>query len=206
MKLKLNSKRSQFFVGVLAGLFGLSSFTGIGLLIPKPLQAQYATSATRSQNLWQYASFPVENFQAYTSGFGYRSSPVNGSSQFHYGLDLAAPIGSYVRNWWAGKVVELSDNTACGTMIKIQSGDWQHVYCHLLGSVQSDRQTHYLIDREGGIIIQLGQEIPAGARIARVGMSGRTTGPHLHWGLKYSNNHIDPALVLQAMFSQQAQL
>lgn len=206
MKLKFNAERSKSFIGVLAGLFGLSSFIGISFLIPKPLQAQYAASATRSQNIWQYASFPVENFQAYTSGFGYRSSPINGSSQFHYGLDLAAPIGSYVRNWWTGKVVELSDNTACGTMIKIQSGDWQHVYCHLLGSVQRDRQTHYLVDREGGIIIQLGQEIPSGARIARVGMSGRTTGPHLHWGLKYSNNHIDPALVLQAMFGQQAQL
>jgi murein DD-endopeptidase MepM/ murein hydrolase activator NlpD len=102
--------------------------------------------------------------------------------------------------------VELSDNTACGTMIKIQSGDWQHVYCHLMGRVQSDRNTRYLVDREGGIVLQLGQEVPAGARIARVGMSGRTTGPHLHWGLKYANNYLDPALVLQAMFTTQAKL
>jgi murein DD-endopeptidase MepM/ murein hydrolase activator NlpD len=180
--------------------------TGIGAFLPSSLQAQYTPTATRQQNPWQSASFPVENFQAYTSGYGYRSSPVDGSSQFHYGLDLAAPLGSYVRSWWTGQVVELSDNTACGTMIKIQSGDWQHVYCHLMGRVQSDRNTRYLVDREGGIVLQLGQQVPAGARIARVGMSGRTTGPHLHWGLKYANNYLDPALVLQAMFTTQAKL
>ena len=146
----------------------------------------------------------MENFQSYTSGFGYRSSPVDGSSQFHYGLDLAAPIGSYVRNWWTGQIVELSDNTACGTMIRVQSGEWQHVYCHLMWRVEISNGTRYLVDREGGIVLQQGQEIPVGARIARVGMSGRTTGPHLHWGLKYNGQFIDPALVLQAMFTQQA--
>jgi murein DD-endopeptidase MepM/ murein hydrolase activator NlpD len=210
MKLKLNFEwvlpyrsRRRSLNWAIAGLL---SMTGIGGLVPSSLQAQYTPTATRQQNPWQSASFPVENFQAYTSGYGYRSSPVDGSSQFHYGLDLAAPIGSYVRSWWTGQVVELSDNTACGTMIKIQSGDWQHVYCHLMGRVQSDRNTRYLVDREGGIVLQLGQQVPAGARIARVGMSGRTTGPHLHWGLKYANNYLDPALVLQAMFTTQVKL
>jgi murein DD-endopeptidase MepM/ murein hydrolase activator NlpD len=210
MKLKLNfgrvlphRSRRELFTWAIASLLSVST---ISAFLPQSLQAQYAPTATRQQNPWQYASFPVENFQAYTSGYGYRSSPVDGSSQFHYGLDLAAPIGSYVRSWWTGQVVELSDNTACGTMIKIQSGDWQHVYCHLMGRVQSDRNTRYLVDREGGIVLQLGQEIPAGARIARVGMTGRTTGPHLHWGLKYANNYLDPALVLQAMFTTQAKL
>jgi murein DD-endopeptidase MepM/ murein hydrolase activator NlpD len=186
---------------VLSGL--LTGFVSFGLA-PKTTQAQYSPTAVRPSNPWQYASFPVENFQSYTSGFGYRSSPVDGSSQFHYGLDLAAPIGSYVRNWWTGQIVELSDNTACGTMIRVQSGEWQHVYCHLMGRVEISNGTRYLVDREGGIVLQQGQEIPVGARIARVGMSGRTTGPHLHWGLKYNGQFIDPALVLQAMFTQQA--
>jgi len=37
-----------------------------------------------------------------------------------------------------------------------------------------------------------------------VGMTGHTTGPHLHWALKYSDNSVDPALVLRAMYAQQS--
>ena len=53
--------------------------------------------------IWANASFPVENFQSYTSPFGYRTSPVSGKRQFHNGLDLAAPRGSYIRSWWGGQ-------------------------------------------------------------------------------------------------------
>ncbi|NJR64476.1 MAG: M23 family metallopeptidase [Leptolyngbyaceae cyanobacterium CRU_2_3] len=163
--------------------------------------AQVAASA----NAWNGASFPVENFQAYTSPFGYRASPSGGYSQeFHYGLDMAAPEGSYIRNWWSGKVVEVSDNSNCGTSVVVESGNWTHIYCHMEGHVETDARGLSMIDREGGIQIYEGQQIVAGARIGRVGMSGRTTGPHLHWGLKYDNNWVDPAYVLQAMYSSQA--
>ena len=170
-----------------------------------PSQAQYVP-ATNSSNTWQYASFPVENFQTYTSGYGYRTSPVTGKYQFHRGLDLAAPLGSYVRNWWGGRVVGLSDHTACGTMITIQSGHWTHIYCHLMGTVEDSSEGRYLIDREGGLVIWLGQDVPSGARIGRVRMTGRTTGPHLHWGLKYRGKYLDPALVLEEMYGGQANL
>lgn len=153
--------------------------------------------------IWEKGSFPVENFQSYTSGFGYRISPVTGERQFHTGLDMAAPRGSYIRSWWGGNVSDLSDNTACGTLITIQSGQWQHVYCHLEGYVEDSGNGKFLVDRDGGIQITLGQDIPAGARIGRIGMSGRTTGPHLHWTLKYNGDYIDPALVLKEMFKRQ---
>lgn len=153
---------------------------------------------------WYGASFPVENFQAYTSPFGYRQSPEGGySTEFHYGLDMAAPEGSYIRNWWGGKVVEVSDDSNCGTSVVVESGPWMHIYCHMEGHVEADDRGRYMIDREGGIQIWENQDLPAGARIGRVGMSGRTTGPHLHWGLKYSENWVDPALVLRAMYSTQ---
>lgn len=157
-----------------------------------------------SRNSWQGGSFPVENFQTYTSGFGYRRSATGGGGwEFHRGLDLAAPDGSYIRNWWTGQVIEVSDNTSCGTSVKIQSGEWTHVYCHMKGHVGTDEGRRYLIDRTGGILLWVGQQVPSGARIGRVGMTGRTTGPHLHWGIKYTNQYIDPALVLRAMYSQQ---
>jgi murein DD-endopeptidase MepM/ murein hydrolase activator NlpD len=153
---------------------------------------------------WRYASFPVENFIDYTSPFGYRSSATGGGGQeFHSGLDMAAPQGSYVRSWWAGKVVEVSDNSRCGTSVVIQSGSWTHIYCHMEGHVEAGNGGRYMVDRTGGIMIWEGQQIPTGTRIGRVGMTGRTTGPHLHWGLKHDGQWIDPALVLRAMFSQQ---
>lgn len=162
---------------------------------------QIATSAT---NQWYGASFPVEHFQAYTSPFGYRQSPDGGySTEFHYGLDMAAPEGSYIRNWWTGKVVEVSDDSNCGTSVVVESGTWMHIYCHMQGHVEQQEKGRYLIDREGGIQIWEGQDIAAGARIGRVGMTGRTTGPHLHWGLKFDENWVDPALVLRAMYVSQ---
>jgi murein DD-endopeptidase MepM/ murein hydrolase activator NlpD len=147
---------------------------------------------------WQSASFPVENFQTYTSPFG----PRGGG--FHYGLDLAAPEGSYIRNWWAGKVVEVWEDSRCGTGIAIQSGYWEHIYCHVQGRVDTSNGRKYFIDRAGGITLWEGQTVRAGDRIARVGMTGRTSGPHLHWGLKYSGEWVDPGLILREMYAQQS--
>lgn len=153
--------------------------------------------------VWEKGSFPVENFQSYTSPFGYRASPVTGKRQFHNGLDLAAPRGSYIRSWWGGKITDMSDNTACGTSITIQSGAWTHSYCHMEGYVENHSSGRFLVDRDGGIQLVLGQDIPVGARIGRIGMTGRTTGPHLHWVLKHNGGYVDPGLVLKEMFKRQ---
>ena len=146
---------------------------------------------------WQNASFPVENFQGYTSAFGPRGRG------FHYGLDLAAPQGSYIRSWWTGTVMEVWEDRRCGTGIIIKSGSWEHFYCHVQGKVETHNGHRYLIDRGGGIMLPQGQVLPAGSRIARVGMTGRTSGPHLHWGLKYGGRWVDPALILREMYTQQ---
>lgn len=152
---------------------------------------------------WSSASFPVENFQTYTSPYGQRVGP-DGRPQMHRGLDLAAPQGSYIRNWWAGRVVEVSDEGNCGTSIVIQSGPYEHIYCHMIGQVEVSQGERYLVDREGGIQIRQGQTLPTAVRIGRVGMTGRTTGPHLHWGMRYSGQWLDPAYILQAMYTAQA--
>lgn len=148
---------------------------------------------------WQAASFPVENFVAYTSAFGYRQHPYGGTS-FHYGLDIAAPMGSYIRAWWEGIVVEVSDDTACGTSVVVESEGWLHIYCHMQGyiviEVDGDR---WMVDNAGGIQIRQGDKVKSGQRIGRIGMTGRTTGPHLHWGMKYQGSWIDPATILKAM-------
>lgn len=176
----------------------------------QPLSRELVTArsanrkAASSGNRWHYGSFPVENFQSYTSGFGYRRGATGGSRwEFHRGLDLAAPKGSYIRNWWAGRVAKVSSDRLCGTSIVVQSGKWQHVYCHMEGSIATENGQRYLDDRAGGIRLREGQEVATGTRIGRVGMTGRTTGPHLHWGVKYDKDWIDPGLILRAMYDQQ---
>lgn len=193
------SGRKLLLAGI--GLLGTIALS-VGQGSVTALETGSATIATGST--WSGSSFPVENFQEYTSPFGYRRSPDGSTSQeFHRGLDMAAPQGSYVRNWWAGKVVQVSDGTACGTYVVIQSGQWEHLYCHMEGHVETTNGQRYLIDRSGGVQIAEGQIVPAGSRIGRVGMTGRTTGPHLHWGLKYAGQSVDPALVLRAMYAEQ---
>ena len=169
----------------------------IGNLEPREIDIPQEPEQIALASSWQNASFPLENFQTYTSAFG----PRGGG--FHYGLDLAAPQGSYIRNWWAGKVVEVWEDSRCGTGIAIQSGYWEHIYCHVQGRVDTQNGRKYFSDRSGGIVLWEGQTVRAGDRIARVGMTGRTSGPHLHWGLKYSGEWVDPALILREMYAQQ---
>ncbi|GAB1538480.1 hypothetical protein NUACC21_11420 [Scytonema sp. NUACC21] len=64
-----------------------------------PSQFPNKSDLQASNNNWLSASFPVENFKAYTSPFGYRPSATGGSNwEFHSGLDIAAPQGRYIRN------------------------------------------------------------------------------------------------------------
>jgi murein DD-endopeptidase MepM/ murein hydrolase activator NlpD len=199
----LRHGRPRFWILAVASCVLITSLTVTNVFAQTGVGTEVARSQLTARANWKYASFPVEEFLAYTSPFGYRTSPTGGSREFHRGLDIAAPDGSYVRNWWSGEVVELSDHTACGTLVAIQSGSWRHIYCHLKGKVVVYQNRTYLDDRAGGVTLTLGQRIPTGARIGRVGMTGRTTGPHLHWGLKYGSEYVDPADVLREMHRQQ---
>jgi len=202
----INQQQKVVKSGTILLILGLS-FISLTTLSPQPEIArarEVQSKNVKTRSTWLGASFPVENFQAYTSAFGYRRSATGGDNwEFHGGLDIAAPQGSYIRNWWAGTVIKIGDGNACGTHLVIKSGEWEHTYCHMEGSAGTTSGRRYLIDRAAGIQIWEGQQIPTGARIGRVGMTGRTTGPHLHWGLKYSGNYVDPAMVLREMFSQQ---
>jgi len=191
-------KRNRWLSMAGASLLGLS----LAPIVSQQAIGNQAPQVAVGTGIWRNGSFPVENFQGYTSPFGYRSSPTGGySSEFHTGLDFAAPTGSYIRNWWSGRVVSVSDNTACGTSVRVQSGSWVHVYCHMQGHVARDSKGSYVVD--GGLRIRQGQTIRAGQRIGRIGMTGRTTGPHLHWTLKYRGKLVDPAAVLRAMHRAQ---
>lgn len=133
---------------------------------------------------WNQPSFPVENFQGYTSGFGWRWNHTD----FHPGLDIAAPYGSYIHNWLRGHAISVGQDGRCGMHVVIKSGKWKATYCHM-----------------SRVQVVEGPIIPTGTVIGQVGMTGRTTGPHLHFQLQYNDQLVNPALALKAMYVAQHQ-
>lgn len=170
---------SRWVMGLMVSLAGL-------VHAPGPSQANQPMS-------WGRGSFPVASFAGYTSPFGLRVHPITGGVRPHAGLDIAAPLGSAVRNWWGGTLVATIEDSGCGNGLLIRSGAYEHVYCHLAGQVDGDSY------RSGSVILRRGQRLRTGQIIGHVGLSGSTTGPHLHWGLRYRNRWLDPAAVLRAM-------
>ena len=102
-------------------------------------------------------------------------------------------MGSPVRNWWGGVVREVIVDGRCGLGLLIASGPYEHIYCHLAGSASAG------VYRSGPVALAAGSRVRSGQLIGHVGLSGRTTGPHLHWGLRYRGQWLDPAAVLRAM-------
>ena len=154
-----------------------------------------AAAWARQPGRWIQGVFPVAGFAGYTSGYGLRVHPLSGTLRSHDGIDIAAPLGAPVRSWWSGRLVELIQDNGCGIGLVVRSGDYEHIYCHLGGSVVADTV------RSGPVLLRIGQRLAAGQTIGHVGLSGATTGPHLHWGLRYRGAWLDPARVLRAMAS-----
>ncbi len=142
---------------------------------------------------WLSGTFPVVSFAGYTSGFGMRVHPLGGDLRPHYGVDIAAPLGSEVRSWWSGRVSEVIRDGGCGNGLVIRSGDYEHIYCHLAGSVEGGSY------RSGALSLVVGQPVRSGQPIAHVGLTGSSTGPHLHWGMRFRGQWLDPARILRAM-------
>lgn len=164
------------------GLRALALLAALPPLWPQPLQAG---------NPWSLGVFPVSRFQAYTSHYGMRAGP--GGVRPHNGIDIAAPLGSPIHNWWGGVLQDVINDGACGVGLVIRSGAYEHIYCHLAGWASGDSY------RSGPVLLRRGQALRTGQLIGHVGLSGRTTGPHLHWGLRHDGHWLDPARILRAM-------
>ncbi len=162
---------------------------GAGLLLASPSLPANAFN----RGTWLSGSFPVVSFAGYTSGFGLRIHPLGGDLRPHYGVDIAAPLGSDVRSWWSGRVSEVIRDGGCGNGLVIRSGDYEHIYCHLAGRVEGGSY------RSGALSLVVGQPVRSGQPIAHVGLTGSSTGPHLHWGMRFRGQWLDPARILRAM-------
>ena len=169
-----------------------SALVAAGLIAPGALNPG-AQALAQSRTTWLRGVFPVASFAGYTSPFGMRSHPLSGDVRPHYGVDIAGPLGSPVRSWWSGQVSEVISDGGCGNGLTIRSGDYEHIYCHLAGSAGEGWY------RSGAVLLRVGQRVRAGQVIGHIGLTGSTTGPHLHWGMRYRGEWMDPARVLRAM-------
>jgi murein DD-endopeptidase MepM/ murein hydrolase activator NlpD len=113
---------------------------------------------------------------ALTSAFGMRQSPFTGAWQFHRGIDLAAPVGTSVSACKAGTVRFTGYSQVYGNHVIVShAGNMESLYAHL--SVMS---------------VKPGDVVTKGEVIGKVGVTGATTGPHLHFEILVGNTPQDP--------------
>ncbi|MBV8887767.1 MAG: peptidoglycan DD-metalloendopeptidase family protein [Chroococcidiopsidaceae cyanobacterium CP_BM_RX_35] len=113
--------------------------------------------------------FPLSIPAPITSIFGWRISPITGSNSFHSGTDLGAPLGTPVLAAYAGNVVvaDYMGGYGLAVVLEHQKPVEQTLYGHL-----------------SQIFVQPGQWVQQGAVIGRVGSTGMSTGPHLHFEIR----------------------
>ncbi|MEV0219830.1 M23 family metallopeptidase [Streptomyces sp. NPDC050704] len=115
-----------------------------------------------------------------TSPYGARQHPLTGVTKLHTGVDFGAPQGAQVSAARQGQVVFAAMTEAYGNRIVIDHGTidgkrLESTYSHL-----------------SSIDIAVGQTVPSGAPIGRVGSTGLSTGPHLHFEVVYDGYYADP--------------
>ena len=116
------------------------------------------------------------------SGFGHRTDPFTGHLALHSGIDLAGPSGSKIMATAAGKVVAAGRNGAYGNAIDVDHG-------------------FGLVTRYGHlsqILVNQGAMVKRGDVIGIQGSTGRSTGPHLHYEVRYNDKPINPKNFLLA--------
>jgi len=120
-------------------------------------------------------SWPVSG--PITSPFGYRSDPYGGGTEFHTGIDIGAPMGATVTAAAGGTVIYAAPYGGYGNAVIIDHGNGvSSLYGHLSQIFVADHQ-----------------EVQRGQAIGAVGMTGRATGPHLHFEVRVNGQPVDPA-------------
>jgi murein DD-endopeptidase MepM/ murein hydrolase activator NlpD len=116
-----------------------------------------------------------------TSGFGMRIHPILGYSKMHKGVDFGAPIGTPIFAAGSGTIEEIGFKNGFGRYIRIRhSGNLETAYGHM-----SRFNTK----------LYRGAHVNQGEVIAYVGMSGRATGPHLHFEVHVNGVQVNPLSV-----------
>jgi murein DD-endopeptidase MepM/ murein hydrolase activator NlpD len=117
-----------------------------------------------------------------SSGFGYRSDPFTGAGAFHAGLDFRGPIGAPIYAAAAGTVTYAGVRSGYGNCVEVSHGNGLLTrYAHM-----SRIESH------------MGQAVKPGEVIGRIGSTGRSTGPHLHFEVRINDQAVNPRPFLEA--------
>ncbi len=125
---------------------------------------------------------PMDSLNRISSTFGNRKDPFTGGRAFHAGLDFPAPKGTTVLSAGYGKVTFVGEKSGYGNLVEIT---------HLTGLVT--RYGHL-----SAFLVKQGQVVNTGTPIAKVGSTGRSTGPHLHFEVRRKDVAVDPGKYLAA--------
>lgn len=118
-----------------------------------------------------------------TSAFGYRIHPVTGKYAFHAGVDLRARSDTVFAV--LPGIIEFGYSPFLGIYLTITKDGLQIIYGHL-----------------SQVFVMTGDQVMPGTPVAITGATGRVTGEHLHFAVKYDGCYIDPLRFLQALNSR----
>jgi len=111
------------------------------------------------------------------SEYAYRDSPINGKYQFHGGVDIGGQMGDPISAFAAGTVEYTGEDDSYGLYLQVDHGNGvKSFYAHC-----------------SKIVVVKGQTVAMGEKLAEIGSTGDSTGPHLHLELKYNKMHLNPA-------------
>ncbi len=121
-------------------------------------------------------TWPCPNYTRISDNYGMRMHPTLGIEKMHNGIDLAAPSGSAILAAYNGTVAAADYNSTMGNYIMISHGNGLYtIYMHC-----------------SALYVSKGQDVTSGTKIGAVGSTGRSTGPHLHFGVRLNGNYVSP--------------
>ena len=120
---------------------------------------------------------PIEG--TITSPFGNRNPTTATVPTNHTGTDIAANLGTKIKSATEGEVVLSSEEGDYGKHLKIQIGEVSIIYAHC-----------------NALYVNQGDKVVQGQEIAEVGSTGNSTGPHLHFEIRYQERTVDPQKIL----------
>lgn len=126
----------------------------------------------------EYGFAPVSGQM--TSAFGWRVDPFTGAKRFHGGIDLAASAGTAVYAPQAGQVAYSGNYGGYGNVVVLHHGN----------------SLYTLYGHNSQLLVKAGDAVYRGQVISKVGSSGRSTGPHLHFEVHHNGQYVNPLTYL----------